>query len=1108
MENNIKIPRVCTRYIIILFAAISIYLNASPQQSATTIQQTVIEQEPQDNTAEQSDIEQNDETIIAQIEQETEAIAATAEESSDKEEISLDKSEPTDQQTTTEATTTEPTEETIAESEQEASPTQEYQEILTLIAESKKLNIPLLGTFTFTIDATFSPTTLAPTTQITAKPEKATIDLNVIQLSNPILIFTPATGFTLKANLTCLGQDLGPITATIVFDKKINFIKFTGSLAPETTFKPFEKIPEAKKIPGLKDIAIKQLSLSFDANKNITFSGLCNLLGVQANVDIQVAKQNAQKSVRLKAKPTEAVTLTKLLPILNETPLKGLGFSDLQIVVSPQEYTDSDTGLTFNAGFSLVGTMQLEGPLFQNVRKLLPILPKESFVLCTIGDEPQFMLRVADHFSLGGDTSLENIFFNIQVHKQPPTGTRVEMGLKTKIKTKLPKEKDFSLFTGEVSIPLDPSMPTIDVKGTMQGTWNNVLNLKGISISEVAFELGASIATGFTPTKVAFAGTLVIGDKKVKMATKTSKDGEFVLYGKLDGELGLSDILSLANKTGLKIPKDKIPDFSLKNVEVKIAPQAATIGELIFTKGKTFIGELTIKGCDFLKSDSGNLKAMLNLTMDDISINGKGSMSAISLANVLKITGAGLDNKKGTPDDGPTIKLMLSPFEQSFVLSGEIDLLGIHSEADIDLSPTNARFATFLNIGPGLKAKAHGELIKSGSLPDFKITGELTALSTIPFDKKDLEEGTQILEENRDNVRKEFQGKLSTLEKKINEHQKAMEENPAYKKLLITLEETKGKIKSTEQEINKFESKLSGLDSEIKALERKLGIAFNLSTYQTIDIDSPLTKQALQLSFNYSQLDLYSIETKLDPIKLDLRTYNTQYPLLCWGWFEQTFVQPVQHHVVEPVKKHVVEPATQVVATVVQKTGVDGLAEKVGGKDAIEKLKTAGYDVAKIATNPANWDSAIKLAALKTAREMARVAFEAAKAPLNGLKLSMRGTEESIKNFDPEILKLRAEQLALTAEMGAKMTTLEAAIVTFKTTTLVAFPAIKWLTPLEIKKLSISANLRSYATGELPKISCDIKAFNAIEKTFTISADLKNIPSMLKKLALKIFLLK
>ena len=974
-------------------------------------------------------------------------------------------------------------------------------QLLKLLSASKKLNIPVLGTFIFDTVAAIAPDAMGPTAEVTGKPEKTVLDLKVVQLSNQVMSFSLFSGFQLDTAVACFGQELGQTLISITFDHKAKFTGFWGSLDADKVLKPFEKISAAKNIPGLKDIAIRNMQLGFDAAKNLSFTGESTILGCSTQTQITIA----ESSPVLKATLLEPFNLTKILPVLKGTPLASLSFADAYFIVSSEDYYDPETRLTSAAGISIAGTMKLSGPIFENVRKLIPILPTEAFTLCSIGEEPLLILHVSDGFNLDRTTSLERIFLQLKLHKLGPTGPHFELSLKTRIKTKLPKEQNYTFFTGAVSIPLDPGIPTVIIKGTMEGTWNNVLGLKGISISDVAFELGASIATGFTPTSVGFAGTLAVGDKKVRMATKTSKEGEFVLYGKLDGEIGFTDILSLASATGLKVPEDKIPDFSLKNVEVKIAPKAATIGEFFFPKGTTLIGELTIKGCDFLKTEAGKIKAILDVTIESMSINGKGSMSAISLANILKITGPGPDAKKGTPDDGPTVKLVLSPFEQSFILSGEIVILGVRCFADVNLSPMDAYFNTVLDIIPGLSLKARGEMVKTGTLPDFKITGELTAPSMLPFGKQDLEAGTQILEENRDNVKADFQKKLGEIEDKIRARQKIMEANPAYKKLVSELEGARSKVRSVEQEVGGLESKLRGLDSEISALERKLGVAFNLDR-PNIDIEVPLFKDTLQLSFNNRLTELLLTE-QLDPAKIDLRFYDQRYPLLCfWGWCKQTFVEPVQRHVVEPVRQKVVEPVIKAVTTVVQKTGVEGLAEKVGGKDAIEKLKKAGYNVVKIAANPANWDDAIKLAGLKTAREAARLALEAAKLPLKGLQLSLRGLEESVKNFDPEILKWRAEQAALSAKMGTEIVALEAAILTFKTTTLAAFPALNWLTPIEIKKLTVTVNLG--VTGKLPSVSCDVKAFHAIDKTITFSADLSSIPNILKRLVLKAFLLK
>ncbi len=987
----------------------------------------------------------------------------------------------------------------------EEQPQEPQQGIVKLISTQKKITIPLLGTFIFDQQAAINFAAM-PTAQVTATPEKSTLDLKIIQLTNPILTFSLATGLQLKTLVTAFGQGLGEALFSINFDQAGNFVDFYGELSSIQEFKPFSKIPAAQTIPGLKDISINQLSLTIDAQKTIQFLGQASILGIPSQIQIQT---NTDASPLLKATPLEPLDLLKVIPLLKNTPFEHIGFSDPFFIITPQDYADPETGLTFSHGISCAGNMKLEGALFDVVRKVIPVLPHAAFVTCTISKEPAFMLSVTDKFKLFGDTTLEHIFLSIQLHQPRPPSPSFEMSLKTNIRTKLPGEKDHTLFTGEVVLPTDPTLPTVTIKGTMQGIWHNVLKLKGINMSDVALEVGAAIAPTFTPTSLGFAGTFEIGDKKVAMATKTAKTGKFVLYGKLDGEIAFSDILSLAQKTGLELPQGKIPDLSLKNVEIKIAPQATTIGKLIFPKGKTFRGELTIKGCDFLTAKAAHQKAMLDVTIDDLGIKGQGSMTEVSLANLLAITGAGPDNKKSTQDDGPSVKLVLTPQEQLFLLSGDITLLGTKSTTDIHLSPKNASFQTTLKIPPALSVKVQGNMVTNGKLPDFKISGEIEAPLNLPFGKEDLEEGTKILEENRDKVIATLKEKIKEKEQKIKERQNKMQANPAYKKLFSELDATKNKIKGIEQEIDKLESKVKGLDSEIKALERKLGLAFNNNSKQPNLFDSSLFKDTLYLTSNKPKAK--DLAQKLDPLKLDLQNYKEEFPLLCWGFFKKAIrsVSRAASKATSTVKhaaKTVSKPVAAVAAAAVKKT--ENLAEKAGGKDALDKLKSAGYNVAKIATNPTQWDDAIKLAALKTAREAARAAAAAAKAPLKGLEATIKIQEEAIKNFDPVILKLRAEQAALIAALAKTTATLEAAIIAFKTTTLATFPAINWLTPLEVKKLALTASLQGYAKGELPTVSCHVKAFHVIDKTFTFSAKLNDLTSILKRLVLKAFLIK
>ncbi|MBT4855697.1 hypothetical protein HOM50_01875 [bacterium] len=195
---------------------------------------------------------------------------------------------------------------------------------------------------------------------------------------------------------------------------------------------------------------------------------------------------------------------------------------------------------------------------------------------------------------------------------------------------------------------------------------------------------------------------------------KATKNG--IIKGGVAVEKAVDALANFAKKAGPAFNADvktflNALDLYVSNMEFHYAAQDIEIGNLWFDAGFTYQGSAGILGYN------GGFKAQIN--MNGLSADGflekMDVLEAIKvtdkypqLKNQVLITGAGMDGKYGTKDDGPAFNAQLNfGTKPIFVLSGKINIKPLQLEGEGDVT---------LILSEGYRFKMQGNLLGFGEV--------------------------------------------------------------------------------------------------------------------------------------------------------------------------------------------------------------------------------------------------------------------------------------------------------------------------------------------------------------------------------------------------------
>lgn len=560
--------------------------------------------------------------------------------------------------------------------------------------------------------------------------------------------------------------NFGPRGESTTLPTKPQSIKLVGTIKSKEPIRPFKNV----KIPGLpqsdeiltKALVLREASVGLDIGieqgkeKSFFFSGKADVFNVPLDAKVIFTKVGGKDGVVFKGGFSKGWKISDSIKKLAGTKLDDIQFKNPSLFISSIDgYIDEETKQTINKGISLLSGLSPQGAL-EKFKKIPNLNFDNILVYGTFSTDPSKIkigASLPDIFNFEnfgkGRVKSGGVIFEI-------TG-KPSIALKANLLVKPTKNDSELLFTGEIQ----PEAEELKLALTMEGFWDDPFGIAGLSIGNMALQTATSykmLATGVPISGIGMTGSMKIGSgeqgKQITLAVNlTENEKDTMLFGELKGLDGRPGKLSMqecvdfsksmaikaAEKTLKGQPKlqtklnsinknvttflnkenvKKILSTSVRDVEVKIVPYDTKIGQIQFKRGLTFKGILEMLGKE----------AGLNINIDTSGILAEGWLSEINLANgAFKLSGAGRDMKRGTPDDGAYIKLLLKLNKlPEFIVSCDLELLKIRNKKlDIALSKNGFKFE--------LQGKLHGVYAtklyckSSGGLkkPDFSFKGEL-----------------------------------------------------------------------------------------------------------------------------------------------------------------------------------------------------------------------------------------------------------------------------------------------------------------------------------------------------------------------------------------------
>jgi hypothetical protein len=600
-------------------------------------------------------------------------------------------------------------EEDIDEEEEEVDieiPPDQQKGLIQFSAKGVSLKLPLIGTVSG-IDITgYYETATDEQTQTTTQTKKPKgrlvfegalrkpLKVGLVTITKPKVRFATDGSFMIRGTTTIKAPIFGEISVSARISRtKTNEFVFRGMIDSKEPLQPFKAIP----IPAMKGILIDKPYVGFTLGKdekNIFIGGNTSILGLSAIVKLKIASGN--KISLVATQPPEGWDLGKIAAPLS--PLKDV-LSGLSIIASSYAYRDEELGINIGRGLTFAAKLDVSkvpgiDKLFQEIK----FKPEPCIFSGTIGTPKD----IAFSGTLPINLPLMNKKFLHTKADVPEVilkhleisfaGIPPEFSFKCGVQVK-PRAKDKPLlFTGAFTID---TTGQFGIEGSMVGPWVNPFGIPGITLEDVGLEFGARPnppPVVIIPQRFGFTGMTAIGDKKdpakqVKAQFTTSFDikqpQSMVFHAKLD-KLSLRNIASIPGNVGIKIPVDKLPNLKIDKVEYGFSPFGGSVkvGEVI----KNFPAGITMRGRVEILNKFVECEFTINTTPGpDFGIRAIGMMSNFNIGP-FKVSGAGEDGIYGTPDDGPTFQMILTPLKQKLFISGLMDFFESRGNVEVGIS--------------------------------------------------------------------------------------------------------------------------------------------------------------------------------------------------------------------------------------------------------------------------------------------------------------------------------------------------------------------------------------------------------------------------------------
>lgn len=366
----------------------------------------------------------------------------------------------------------------------------------------------------------------------------------------------------------------------------------------------------------------------------------------------------------------------------------------------------------------------------------------------------------------------------------------------------LPRPQDSPLtLTGRINTDVHSEGITLAL--TLQGMWDDAFGISGLSIGNVALQLGINEETLVTgiPSSLGFTGSIEVGSPNQRKAITlaalfdATNSQRYALKGTFYGTLSMKEIVDTCEQFAInniqKVGGDKraleeinklfeaitnapgisqLLSLGFENVEVTLAPDTVRIGEIFVRQGCIIKGACTILG----------ERGYINSSITASGLVGEGSLAPIKIGDFFQLTGS--KSAKKYEQEGPLISVALNIRDQHCVISGLVELLGIQQETDIVLDKDGFKFHIDGKLANLFKVSI--DVYTHGGIkhPDVSFSGlfqddffDFLKKNISPELRKKVHVAVQNIQQTESKV-DTLNNKINDLDRQINERQRRINE--------------------------------------------------------------------------------------------------------------------------------------------------------------------------------------------------------------------------------------------------------------------------------------------------------------------------------------------
>ncbi|MGB0524309.1 MAG: hypothetical protein ACPGJS_15170 [Flammeovirgaceae bacterium] len=715
------------------------------------------------------------------------------------------------------------------------------------------------------------------------------------------------------------------------------------------------------------------------------------------------------------------------------TVLDELNFSGSGLVLSSaaQQSVSLDT-IQVPAGTSIVKGLTFFANLDMSGLGVDDLMSLETLsVSAAIGSTPsniKLQAGIGGSFKISDSVSMGDMNFFLR-----PAPSNFELGISGAVNASIGKS-DLT-FIGTMGIkPIDRSA---SFAATMLGIWEEPFGVKGLSVADVAMEVGIGIVPppAVAAPIIGLAGTIGIGAFEGSAAVKfdTAMPSKSMIAASFN-QLYLKDIVQTFCEPAIynQIPKElqnTVLSVGMEDVGVYVVPQPTTIGELYYEAGFKFEGKLSIADFD------AQFFFMLDYSKGFLI---KASMDPINIEDVFVIAGS-----NGLP--GPSLELDLQIGAVPKVeIAASMRLLGISAETYIALSDAGFLFMVEGKIFDVFEASitASGSGLKSGG--DFYLKVEMRndlmeylrekavdaiqdaadsatkAISDAQDDidkaQDDVDKLQKQIERTRNTIKKERERDTKNVRDAENTVAAAQNKVDSIKKEITAMRNTIKKERERDtKNVRDAENTVASAQATVNSINKDI-----TNTRNTIKKERERDTQRLrdaQKSVSSAQSKVNSLQGEINSTKSRINQLNDDIKKKK-KWYNKS-----------PWYKKSYRWAEYSAYAAAKGAEITGLYTKIGGLEtgkatanaALEAAKQVVRGIEKAAkTFPIDADP--RIVALFTAKETANAGLEVAKQSLKGL-------QAAIKTFpidaDPRIVALFTAKETANASLEVAKQTLK-----------------------------------------------------------------------------------